>query len=168
MARKQKTGKTAANKEAKPSKLRFELEDDAEDLFLNHLQEFKPEKVEADEKPGRGRKSSKSKYAISVHELDLHGLTLDQAQNEIRTELNELREWPGLHRIRIITGKGHHSHKGEGILAKEIHGFVMQVFGRFIINVESSPDEVRLNGVPLRGHFELTLLGKSRNGVGRQ
>jgi hypothetical protein len=62
--------------------------------------------------------------------------------------------------VKIITGKGHHSQRGDSVLAKEIHSFVLQTFRHIILEIEDSPDQVRLAGIPLRGHFHVTILGK--------
>ena len=159
MKNRKKSGKKSGVQQDKPSQIRFELEPDAEEISLNHLKQFKPEKGAADTDSKPSKKSNRAQRINQVHEIDLHGFTLAQASVKIRSELDELRQMAGAHRIKIITGKGHHSHKGEGVLAKEIHNFVLQVYRQFILEIEESPDSVRLDGVLLRGHFHLTLLG---------
>ncbi|HYX38921.1 MAG TPA: Smr/MutS family protein [Oligoflexus sp.] len=160
MARGKKPGKGPQNSKDEPRRIRFELEEDAEELFLRHLEQFKPDKREAEEPKEPEKKASKTHKATMVHELDLHGLRLDEAQHTVREFLNGLCEMTGMHRVKIITGKGHHSQQGNSVLAKEIHSFVLQTFRRVIMEIEDSPDQVRLAGVPLRGHFHVTIMGK--------
>lgn len=160
MGRGKKPGKGPQNKNDEPRRIRFEIEEDAEELFLRHLEQFKPDKVDAEEPKEPEKKASKTHKATMVHELDLHGLRLDEAQHRVREVLDGLREMAGMHKVKIITGKGHHSQRGDSVLAKEIHSFVLQTFRPVIMQIEDSPDQVRLAGVPLRGHFHVTILGK--------
>lgn len=162
MTRGKKPGKSPQNGKNEPRRIRFELEEDAEELFLRHLEQFKPDKIDADRPRELEKKASKTRKATKVHELDLHGLRLDEARHRVREVLNGLSEMAGMHRLKIITGKGHHSERGDSVLAKEIHSFVLQTWRRMITEIEDSPDQVRLAGVPLRGHFHVTILGKSR------
>ncbi len=160
MGRGKKPGKGPQNSKDEPRRIRFEIEEDAEELFLKHLEQFKPDKPGAEEPKEPEKKASKTHKAMNVHELDLHGLRLDEAQQRVRDVLDGLREMAGMHKVKIITGKGHHSQRGDSILAKEIHSFVLQTYRPVIQEIEDSPDQVRLAGIPLRGHFHVTILGK--------
>lgn len=88
--------------------------------------------------------------------LDLHGLTLDEAQRSIENNILSLKR--GRHRVRIITGRGHHSPKGQGVLAREIHGFVMTRFSNKIASIDASPHEITLGGMPIKGSFDVVIL----------
>lgn len=160
MGRGKKPGKGPQKSKDEPRRIRFEIEEDAEELFLRHLEQFKPDKQVAEEPKEPEKKASKTHKATIIHELDLHGLRLDEAQQRVREVLDGLREMAGMHKVKIITGKGHHSQRGDSVLAKEIHSFVLLTFRRIILEIEDSPDQVRLAGVPLRGHFHVTILGR--------
>jgi DNA-nicking Smr family endonuclease len=160
MARGKKPGKGPQNSKDEPRRIRFELEEDADELFLKHLEQFKPDKPDAEESRESRKKASRTHRAPQVHEIDLHGLSLEEAQHTVRAVLDDLREMAGLHRVKIITGKGHHSQRGDSVLAREIHSFVLLTWRRVIMEIEDSPDQVRLAGVPLRGHFHVTIRGK--------
>lgn len=160
MARRKKPGKSPPNDKDEPRRIRFELEADAEELFLKHLEQFKPEKQDTEETREPAGHARKTHKILGRHELDLHGLRLDEAQARVREVLERLREMTGVHRLKIITGKGHHSERGDSILAKEIHGFVLQTWRHVILEIEDSPDRVRIAGVPLRGHFHVTIQGR--------
>ncbi len=160
MARGKKPGKGPENKGEPPRRIRFELEEDAEQIFLKHLEEFKPKKADAEELKEPVKKASRAQRAAGVQEVDLHGLNLEEAKQRVGQVVNHLRDMAGLHKLKVITGKGHHSKQGDSVLAKEIHAFVLATFFRSIVEIEDSPDQVRLAGIPLRGHFHVTILGK--------
>src|SRR5690349_21079674 len=111
MARGKKPGKGPQNSKDEPRRIRFELEADAEEIFLKHLQEFKPDKQDAEEPKEPEKKASKTHKALLLTELDLHGLHLDEAQRRVREVLEDLLDRNGTHRVKIITGKGHHSQR---------------------------------------------------------
>ena len=46
--------------------------------------------------------------AIKISEIDLHGLTLDEANQEIKQFINKSFK-DGISKIRVVTGKGLHS-----------------------------------------------------------
>ncbi len=106
MGRGKKPGKGPQNNKDEPRRIRFEIEEDAEELFLKHLEQFKPDKPGAEEPKEPEKKASKTHKAMNVHELDLHGLRLDEAQQRVRDVLDDLREMAGMHKVKIITGKG--------------------------------------------------------------
>ena len=91
--------------------------------------------------------------------IDLHGMTLDEAKRYVEAQINNVLAQQGKHTIRVITGKGLHSSDafGGGVLAKEIHAFVKSRFGRFITKIQESPHEVAIDGIPIRGHFDVSL-----------
>lgn len=108
------------------------------------------------------KKSKKKKKIPLQHQdiIDLHGLRLQEAQelcaDVIHQALREARLQSHVS-FRIITGKGRHSGVEGPVLSKEIHRFVLQEFQAWIVKIDDSPDEVALDGIPVRGHFDLIL-----------
>ena len=147
-------GKDHENRRDRMGGVRIELEENADDLFLEHVLGVKPWKNEADTMPDTNRpKPSKRLEKV----IDLHGLTIEQSKEKI-LELCGL--WLGQEesvRVKIITGKGYGSQGGVGVLVKEIHAWMKREMANKIANLEESPDLTRLNGLPLRGHFYVTL-----------
>ena len=95
---------------------------------------------------------------MSTHSIDLHGMTLEGAKHYLRRRLETILQKRGKHSVRIITGKGVHSGSyGGGVLAKEIHGFTKREFHHYIVAIQDSPHEVAIDGLPIRGHFDVTL-----------
>ncbi|MCK5413011.1 MAG: Smr/MutS family protein [Candidatus Pacebacteria bacterium] len=69
------------------------------------------------------KKVKQNKYIQTVQdEIDLHGLTKDEAREEVLSFVDEAR-MKNYNRIRIITGKGLHSENGRGVL----RGFVQSL-----------------------------------------
>ena len=93
----------------------------------------------------------------SLISIDLHGLTVTEAETEIERKIQTLRRTQKHLKLRIITGKGLHSAGGQGVLARDIHHFVKQRFGPSIVSIQESPLDVQLGGVPIRGHFDVVL-----------
>ncbi len=92
--------------------------------------------------------------------LDLHGLTANEAKDEIRRFLDRLiAQTHGKFTVRIITGKGLHSRDG-AVLPREAHHFVSQRYSDRIVRLDDSPADVLLGGIPIRGHFDVILRGK--------
>jgi DNA-nicking Smr family endonuclease len=161
MGRSKKRGKGHGPRSDPPKGIRFELEEDAEELFRAHLSQFKPERKDDEGSLVPERPSGRRKAKPDLITIDLHGYLLDEAQSLVEAELDALLLDGGLIEVKIITGKGRHSQSGGGILAREIHRFVEQRYRAEIQKIEASPDEVRLQGLPIRGHFHVTLRGKS-------
>ena len=68
-------------------------------------------------------KKPKNKYPQTIQaELDLHGLTKEEAREEVLDFLSEARV-KEYNRIRIITGKGIHSENNQGVL----NGYVQAI-----------------------------------------
>ncbi len=64
----------------------------------------------------KNRKIRQNKYVQTVQdELDLHGLTKEEAQEEVLDFIDEAR-MKNYGRVRIITGKGLHSENNQGVL----------------------------------------------------
>jgi DNA-nicking Smr family endonuclease len=157
MSQEKKDLRKAKKREKSHSNIRFEIELNAEELMMQHLEQFKPDMKDA-EPSTRAEKSLKSRSNTGVaRDLDLHGLTLEESKERVRIVVNSLSQKGVVFSLKIITGKGTHSRYGDGVLSKEIHGFVMRTYGPWIVEIEESPDAVRLGGVPLRGHFHVVM-----------
>jgi DNA-nicking Smr family endonuclease len=143
--------------------VRVEQQSSQGDSFFSQALEFfdaadaRKDDSEQNKQKNSGRTGDKSLISI-----DLHGMTLSEAQDHVyRVMSRHLGESPRSElRFRIITGKGVHSGHGGGILAKEMHAYVSQRFSSMIIKIDSSPHEVAVSGLPIRGHFDVVL--KSR------
>lgn len=150
-----------SNNKNKKSKVTIELEDDAEEIFLQALNNFdasaidKEEFSKSDLSHLKTAKKNQRRKKISV---DLHGLTLSEAQNRLAKLLDTLLAGPRSEvEVMVITGKGRHSRAGGGVLAKEVHAYVSRYFSKYITRIDSSPGDVLLEGVPIRGHFTMML-----------
>ncbi len=93
----------------------------------------------------------------SLISIDLHGLTVSEAEEMLEHKIQTLRRSSKILKLRIITGKGLHSAGGKAILARDIHFFVKQRFGPSIVSIQESPVDVQLSGIPIRGHFDVVL-----------
>lgn len=94
--------------------------------------------------------------------IDLHGMTLDEARRHVDDRINDLlvKLNPGnVVTINIVTGKGLNSGAGGGILAREIPEWVRNRFARHILEMDESPADVQLGGIPLRGSFRIKVKG---------
>lgn len=92
--------------------------------------------------------------------IDLHGLTISEAENVVEDELDQLIKIPGRKwRIRIVTGKGIHSNRagGNGTLSRAVHDFVQNRYFSQIVSIQDSPADVLLGDLPIRGHFDVVL-----------
>lgn len=140
------------------SPLRFEIEENALELMEEHLALFKPGVKDADNKAPQMRESSK-RGASPIIEIDLHGMTLDEAERWVIQTITRHLSTVEKRTFKIITGKGRHSSSGRGVLIREIYLFVVHRYGPWIERIEESPDGVRLGGEAIRGHFHVTLKG---------
>jgi hypothetical protein len=147
-----------------------ELEPDAEEIFLKSLENMDPRAAKQklrDEalsrpSPGKGGASDPSSSTPSPgkgmrdHSLDLHRMTLVEAEAAVDRFLAPLLTGRGGEvTVTIVTGKGRHSGEGGGVLAKEIHGYVRRRYGAQIVAIEESPADLKVGGLPLRGHFKV-------------
>ena len=145
---------------------RFELEENAEQLFLDAVEKLSPqaiaEKESAAKKSMEVRSGSPKEKSRSV---DLHGLTLSEAQSKVKNTIDCLLAARGDDfSLRIVTGKGIHSGPGGGVLAREIHEFVRLRFSEAILEMTDSPASVSLSGVPLRGYFDVKFRARFHRG----
>ena len=118
-----------------------------------------PQKDNDKQIPTRTNTPKSPKSASSRHDIDLHGMTVSEAQDyvihTITALLDQAKGQPI--DIRIITGKGHHSQGRQPQLISSIHHVVEARFRQRIIHIEASPHELRLGGAYLKGHFDLRI-----------
>lgn len=147
-----------------------ELEPDAEEIFLKSLENMDPRALkqklrdEAASAPPTGKAAAErhqSGKGASGHSLDLHRMTLAEAEYAVDRFVGDLLNASagrgGEVTVTIITGKGRHSGEGGGVLAKEIHHYVQRRYGRQIVAIEESPANLVIGELPIRGHFKVIL-----------
>jgi DNA-nicking Smr family endonuclease len=154
-----------SGKKNKPKKLQEDpyaqgAQDD--ELFLNALDNMDDDllgdKFAADEIDGKQNLSKKNKKGLQTKSIDLHGLTVDEAVRKIDQLIDSITaEKQGLVLIKVITGKGRHSGSAGPVLAKEIHYHVKNKYFQYIEQIQTSPADELVNGVPIRGHFDVTI-----------
>ncbi|MCK5490469.1 MAG: Smr/MutS family protein [Candidatus Pacebacteria bacterium] len=72
----------------------------------------------------KNKKKKYNKYLQDIQlELDLHGLTREEARSEVLDFLNEAKR-SGNSKVRIITGKGLHSENSRGVLKEHIESIL--------------------------------------------
>ena len=72
--------------------------------------------------------------------------------------MNELRQqYTGIVYLKVITGKGLHSRQGLAVLSREIHDYISNKYIHDIVEIDDSPCDVLMHGVPIRGHFNVVL-----------
>lgn len=142
------------------SGIKYELEEDSADIFLRYVEQndiFDKDSNFVDDK-SRKRKRRKNDRKERSLTIDLHGMTLDEARRWIDVKILPLLKEKGVcNRITIITGKGLHSGLGGGVLSKEIHSYVRDRFGNYIVDLEESPSNLCIDGLPIRGHFTVVI-----------
>ena len=109
--------------------------------------------------PARANASKHPRPSSSRHDIDLHGMTVSEAQDYVIHTITALLDQSKGQPIdiRIITGKGHHSQGRQPQLISSIHHVVEARFRQRIIHIEASPHELRLGGTYLKGHFDLRI-----------
>jgi DNA-nicking Smr family endonuclease len=137
-------------------------EDDNNKLLEQYLEEADWERIIAEKKTKASsttkRKNSKKSKSLSI---DLHGLVLTEAKTFLDNKLiSILKSGKPSVTLTIITGKGLHSKEGKGVLCSEIHRYVEERYAKSIVSIDESPDNLRINGVPLRGFFQVTFKNK--------
>ena len=149
--------KSKKNKMLDPSpSLKIELEDDADDIFKRAIEEeWDPySHNDASDVGLRPKKATKGKSSNISLSIDLHGMTVTVAQQEVSEKILDMKSlYTGLVSLQVITGKGLHSGRDGGVLSREIHDYVSNKYHNNIISIDDSPCDVKLHGVPIRGHF---------------
>jgi len=145
--------------------VRFELESDAEKLFKSAVDAMSHRSaplIAKDEDRSAHNFAKSRKNKASPVKIDLHGMTLEAAKRYVDNRINDILVHlaPGASAaVDIVTGKGLNSGSGGGVLAREIPEWVRQRFARHIVEMDESPAEVQLGGIPLRGNFRVTIKG---------
>lgn len=171
-----KKGKGKVNTSRKPPKvpaIDFGDLDEADRLFreaIKGLEALPPEVISdsfSDKDTGKKGPTAKAKSHAkrrqkTAREVDLHGLTLDAAISRLEVEIQALlQDLSSPVTLKIITGKGLHSGAGGAVLPREVHRYVKRTFGGVILQIEDSPADLAIGGIPLRGHFSVTFGKKS-------
>lgn len=74
------------------------------------------------------KKSKKNKYPQTIiAEIDLHGMTVDEALHAVRSLVIELHNKNEQGNVRIITGKGINSPDGKSILRPAVAGLLHEL-----------------------------------------
>lgn len=163
MGKKSKREKIRQLDDSDPFGIRFKLEDNADEIFTDYLEnEFSEsviEEKESWEAPERAVRKKTAESSDNFFEIDLHGQNLSEAIYSVDQFLRELQKRRSLPvvRCKIITGKGKHSGLGGGILAGEIYDYVKKSFKKSIVHIDSAPMDSTINGIPLRGYFMVRL-----------
>lgn len=145
------------NKGKRPGKHQQEDDDDAE-LFRKFLEQDKvPDKDKNRVRSKLPQAIKKTDVAELIH-LDLHGLNLSEALAEVDRLFSKVTAGVKFEqRVRIITGKGRHSTTGEGVLVRSVYDHVKRQWSAFIKRIDSPPADDLIEGLPLRGHFDVLL-----------
>lgn len=144
----------------------FDLEEDADELFNSYLNAMDPsevfsEKEASTESASRGQQNKKNKSQDQNLQIDLHGHALADAIYQVDRFIQELlKTGPRIFTCKIITGKGRHSGPSGSVLAKEVHTHVVKTYRKEILRIEESPADTTLNGLPLKGYFNVTFSRK--------
>lgn len=148
-------------KNSHSKRVTFDLEDDAEKLFLDALERLDPEHVRAksqDLADVPGEKTRSIQKPIAPLTVDLHNFTLRQAMDVLTQKIDDglLQATSPTIVVRVITGKGRHS-QGDAVLPREMHEYVQSHYRSRLVRIDESPAKLVLNGLPLRGHFDVEL-----------
>ena len=137
----------------------FQMEENSEEIFEEYMQKLDFDKASDDIPQNLDHGTSHNKTS-SCYELDLHGLRLEEAISKT-DELfyQKLNFHSSVFEIKVITGKGIHSGEKGSVLPREIHDHVKKIYKKNIIFLQESPAEVVIEGIPIRGHFTVKLMG---------
>ena len=94
----------------------------------------------------------KHKQNPSPISLDLHGMTVSEAQNYLKSEIHSL-----LIQHKQINPENHyrqrrHSEYGP-VLADASHQYIREQYGKYIRSIEASPTESTINRIAVRGYL---------------
>ncbi len=139
--------------------LKIELEPDAASLFHQAVNNFSQTQWDLEKKEPPSPSAKQATTMNLKQELDLHGLTLEEAKNTVSQFIQDHADsGKGEVKLKIITGKGRHSTQKGGVLSRDIHSFVVKNFQNIIVSIESAPADTEIaEGVLWRGHFHLSI-----------
>jgi DNA-nicking Smr family endonuclease len=100
-----------------------------------------------------------AEYAL---EIDLHGLNLEDAKMKVVRGYQYACSQISLGAsgkvlLRIITGKGRHSDLSGAVLPAEIYDFVSKKWNTLIQRIDPPPEDAKIGGLPVKGHFDVCL-----------
>ena len=135
--------------------VRFELESNAYELLEENLNAHPPPQKDAStKKPSASRPSRKRTHQEPTFSIDLHGLTVVQAEAVCRARMHALlAEHLGPFVLKVITGRGLHSGERGAVLVREIYQFIRTTYAAHIVTIDPPPADSAIDGVPLRGYF---------------
>ena len=150
-------GKKPKIRKISPPKIKFAIEDNAEQLLHQAVEKMPASIDKADEsRPSRSKPTTNKKI-----ELDLHGHTFAESQQRIDQLFRRVINNNSV-QVRIITGKGRHSRNKDNsnLLARDVHAYVLRKYQPYITTIDQSPHRVQIGSLPIRGHFDVTLRRK--------
>ena len=167
MGKKRKNKHIKELSEADGFGVNFDLEEDADELFSSYLDAMDPSEIlsekeaKLDNPTEQAKQAKKNKNKTHELQIDLHGYALADAIYNVDCFIQELlKGGPRIFTCKIITGKGRHSGPEGGVLAKEVHTHVKSTYRRQILRIEESPADATLNGLPIKGYFNVTFSRK--------
>lgn len=109
--------------------------------------------------PAQERPHAKTKKASERHDIDLHGMTVEEAQRHVVRAIEDILANAKAQtvNIRVITGKGHHSPNKRPQLLYSIHHVVEERFKTRLVSIEASPHLLKIGDSYLKGHFDLKI-----------
>ncbi len=138
----------------------FESAEVADQVFHDYLNALADEELLLAKK-GLLPEPSKAPAKVSFpkrRQVDLHGLTLHEALRALDATLQDfLASSQKRLELTVITGKGLHSGAAGGVLVKEVHAYLLRTYRKCIFRIDPSPHETLVNGLPLRGFFNVIL-----------
>ena len=134
----------------------FDLEENSEEVFKEFLERDSFSQPHSEDQKFQRRKST-SRPKETEMEVDLHGLTLDEAKAKVDSTINHFRHETKQLKLRIITGKGLRSGPGGGVLVSEMYDYIKRNFRQEVFKIGEDPNQLRVSGVPLKGHFDVWL-----------
>ena len=137
--------------------IRFNIEADAQQMLQDAIDSMPLQIDKSDDTVETSIKKPVSRAKTAAHQIDLHGLTLRESQQQIDALLRRIVSKTSNVRVKIITGKGRHRQCGEHLLARDVHSWLQHKYQAWIVEIEQSPHDVRIGDLPLRGHFEVVL-----------
>ena len=130
------------------------MEQDADQLFREAIE--RDDFVDAVTAEPQSLVSPKPVKGSRRESWDLHGMQLQEAKDYLVAQYERAQNSKGVLEVTVITGKGRHSEAG-GVLVRHIYDFVVEAFASHTQAIDSDPNDSQLGGLPLRGHFNVTL-----------
>lgn len=137
----------------------FNLEDDASRIFEDYVNSEDFSNIIKDfDVEDQGYSISRSSAKKFV--IDLHGYNVRQARQKVDDEFAIFLNSKQRIDVRIITGKGRHSGSSGPVLMDDIYNYIWNKYARYILTMDENPSLARINNLPLRGHFDISVKSK--------